>query len=104
MNSKAWGIAIVFWVFYCVVACNPKVIDNGDDPFIPTLQKPEASYCTPQAGGAVTITGSAGFEYRPYDTVNGGLGLIAGPKPIRWAEVRVTNTAGTLVQCTETDG
>src|SRR5689334_9374586 len=100
MRNKAWGLAILF-VGYCLVACSPKTIDSGGGEFIPTLQSPQISYCSSQSLSGVTISGSAAYEYR--NATVAGLGTVAGTRPIRYAEVRVTSSNGDLVQCTETD-
>ena len=46
----------------------------------------------------ITVTGNANFYYR-----QDGNGAIAGPSSIRFAEIRVINSAGTVVQCGKTD-
>ncbi len=74
---------------------------------IPTFQGPEVSYCsTPTVYGSstVTISGDANF-YRREPFVSGptaGLGAPGTARPIRRAEVRVTNSSGAIVQCAET--
>ncbi len=64
--------------------------------------KPIAPYCMHKKNFAdespVTVNGTAKFEYR-----ENGNGLIK-EAPIRYAEIRVTNAAGEVVQCAETDG
>ncbi len=47
---------------------------------------------------AVTISGTAGFDYRP-----NGNGAVTGPAPIRFAEVMVKDSTDRIVQCAETD-
>lgn len=76
----------------------------------PTYQGPkEPAYCggSPTSyGDAVTISGVAQYTAREVFLVsgsNGGLGSPSAPRPIRHAEVRVTNSVGDVVQCTETD-
>ncbi len=78
----------------------------------------ETDYCpgsTNYTGSTVTVSGTAKFTRRnPWGTEgagNGGLGgaLTTSPHPasehpIRYAEVRITDPAGNLVQCGETDG
>lgn len=67
---------------------------------------PEETYCSTVTAypGGVTITGMADYEYRLHDDVGGGLGAIeAGTLPIRAAEVQVIDSAGNIVQCTETN-
>lgn len=76
----------------------------------PTYQGPkEADYCggSPSTySDSVTISGTAQYTARePFgDKSNGGLGAPGSARPIRRAEVRVTNSSGEVVQCTETDG
>ncbi|MCJ8275742.1 MAG: hypothetical protein HRT44_10685, partial [Bdellovibrionales bacterium] len=48
---------------------------------------------------AVTITGSADYEYR----VNGNGAVSSTNNPIRYAEIVVTNSGGSIIQCGETD-
>ncbi len=61
---------------------------------------PPVTYCNNilSFNDSVTITGTAQYQYRA-----NGNGAVAGPNPIRHAEVRVTNTGGGVVQCGETD-
>jgi hypothetical protein len=56
---------------------------------------PSNTFATP-----VTVTGSASYEYR----TDGNGAVAATTRPIRYAEVQVTNSSGTIVQCAETDG
>lgn len=62
---------------------------------------PPAAYCSTVIpySSAVTIIGTAQYEYR-----TNGNGAVASPNPIRYAEIRVTSSAGALIQCGETDG
>jgi len=61
-------------------------------PYCPYL--PSNTYSSP-----TTVTGTAAYEYR-----TDGNGAVAGTtRPIRYAEVQVTNSAGTIVQCSETN-
>lgn len=64
----------------------------------------ESSYCTLNETfvSSYTIDGNAYYTKR---TMNGsGLTVaLSGNQPIRRAEVQVLNSAGTIVQCTETD-
>lgn len=61
---------------------------------------PAVPYCgsVSSYSSAVTITGSAEYEFR-----TNGNGAVATPNPIRRAEVRVTSSSGSIVQCGETD-
>lgn len=68
----------------------------------------EVGYCsTPQSyAGGVTITGTATFQAREIDEALSSpqKGLLAPgtPKPVRFAEYVVTDSAGSIVQCGET--
>lgn len=55
-----------------------------------------ASVVTPS--NPVTITGTAQYQYRA-----NGNGVVAGPNPIRYAEIRVSSASGAIVQCGQTD-
>lgn len=82
-----------------------KIINTIDNRTSPTYAgPPEEAYCSNVAVflDPVTITGTADFQYR----VASGAGLSTiqgGTKPIRYAEVRAKSSAGTVVQCGETD-
>lgn len=75
--------------------------DGGGDGLV---QKAEPSYCSSVTSytGGVTVTGTATYQYR---AVNPNLGLNGAPVSanIPHAEVVVVNSAGTVVQCSETD-
>lgn len=66
---------------------------------------PEAAYCTASLVplNPVTITGTARYQFRT-STSTGLGGVDPTPKPIRYAEVVVYNSAGAVAHCTETDG
>lgn len=61
---------------------------------------PSVPYCSTITtySDAITITGSANYEYR----INGN-GAVASPAPIRHAEIRVSDSSGAIIQCGETD-
>jgi hypothetical protein len=87
-----------------------KVVNTIDDRTSPTYQGPsEEAYCSNVAVyfNPVTITGTAAYQFRlPFGATffTGGLGAIESTtKPIRRAEVRALNSAGTVIQCGETD-
>jgi hypothetical protein len=65
---------------------------------------PEAAYCstTQTYSPSYTISGSATYQARVYNGT--GLGNAGSQQPIRYAEVVVKDSGGTVVQCTETDG
>ncbi len=92
------------------LGCSEKKSTNEiDDRTSPTYQGPaEEAYCSTASAVAspVTITGTAKFQWRQTfgNLIVGGLGAIENTtKPIRRAEVRAKNEAGTVVQCGETD-
>lgn len=63
---------------------------------------PESSYCSGTltvTGGSTNITANATFNR--YD--DGAGGLTSSTNKIRYAEVRILNSAGTVIQCGETD-
>ena len=76
----------------------------------PEFQGPsEPEYCddVTSYSSSVTISGTAKFVVRKAITsgVNAGLGSpdTSNPLPIKYAEVRVLNDGGSVVQCAETD-
>ena len=67
------------------------------------------SYCSNSSSisysTSYTISGTAKYEARqPFFTGGGGLGGAGTAQPIRYAEVRVTDSSGNIAQCAETDG
>jgi hypothetical protein len=62
---------------------------------------PSRTFATESTGAppARQISGHAFYEFR----VNGNGSISASPRPIRFAEVRVTDSSGALIQCAETD-
>ncbi len=68
---------------------------------------PEPEYCSTVAtySTTVNIRGTALYEYRTHfgSVSGGGLGPVESTqKPIRYAEVRVLNSSGNVIQCGET--
>ncbi len=57
------------------------------------------TYCSTQTSysPAHTITGTANYEYR-----SNGNGAVAGPNPIRFAEIMVKDASDNIIQCGET--
>lgn len=58
------------------------------------------SYCSTVTSysSPIVISGTAQYQYR-----SNGNGAIAGPNPIRYAEIRVTDASGNILQCGETN-
>jgi hypothetical protein len=120
MNGLSWGprgllaLSLSGCLGLALAGCDgTKTSSTSNGGSIPTYRAAEKSYCaTPISYSApkVTIDGLAQYKRRePYGTNTpgpGGLGTAAGASthPIRYAEVRVTNGAGVVIQCTETDG
>lgn len=98
------------------IACNGTTTIVGTSGRVsPTYQGPsESDYCytpTTYNSSYVTITGTAKYNARQiYTSGIGGLGSAdpahstrpAANKPIRYAEIKVTNSSGNIVQCAET--
>lgn len=109
MNFCGRQLLLLLSLTVAIGCSEKKKTTETDSRTSPTYQGPtEESYCsTVQAvANPVTITGTAAFQWRNSfgNLIVGGLGAIEGTtKPIRHAEVRAKNSAGTVVQCGETD-
>ncbi len=117
MWARVWAFTLGLSIVGCTSEDSANVATNGR--ISPTYAGPaELTYCTsPIAYGMpkVTISGNAKYTRRnPWGVVgvgSGGLGgaLTTSTHPatlhnIRRAEIRVTDGAGNVVQCGETDG
>lgn len=102
-----------FLILVGMMACTKtEIIDGGgtgavDGRVSVVYSGPsELSYCTVPTthtySPSYTITGTATFQARQVVS-NVGLGNAGTAKPIRYAEVRVTDSSGSVVQCAETD-
>jgi hypothetical protein len=105
-------------VLILISACGCKSKSGGSTStggrISPTYNGPaETAYCTPGTSYAntITVTGTARYTRRNAwgNTVSGGLGSAstsgshpATIHPIRRAEIRVTDSSGNVVQCSET--
>ena len=73
------------------------------------ISPPEREYCNTlftHTGVTIQVSGQARYQYREtvLDSQNEGLGDVsATANPIRHAQYEVTNGAGTILQCGETD-
>ena len=116
MHLRGFHHFPTFFILLCLplifsVGCSKSYKDKTGTTgrISPTYQGPkEPDYCggSPTSyGDYVTITGSATYQARePYGTKSsGGLGDPSTARPIRHAEVRITNSSGDVVQCTETN-
>lgn len=78
---------------------------------VTTVQRTEAEFCSSASAypSGITVTGTAVYRKREYSATacNGtdpGLGAEGADRPIRYAEVRVIDGSGTVIQCGSTDG
>lgn len=95
----------LIFVFFLVGCGVPKASRVGGGESIAILPGPaEESYCstTMTYSSPITISGSATYQARVASS--SGLGAAGAAKPIRYAEVMVKNSAGSIAQCAETDG
>ncbi len=110
-----------FWLIVLalgIAGCDSSSVTAGldEDSLSATTPGPaETPYCNSPItyASAVTITGTAHYLSRQFfgDALGGGLGSSdphaanhpAVESPIRYAEVRVLDTAGVVVQCAQTD-
>lgn len=98
--------------FLVLPACVPLQSDDGGGSPAPnpacTATQAEISECSSGTtySSGVTITGNAKFNKRTIVADSGGLVLGNATDiqlPIKFAEVRVLNSSGTVVQCGKTD-
>lgn len=99
-QRSSFFFSALFWSS-CVAslllsACGGGSGDGGSSA--PSQAPPDYCSTTITHSNAVTITGSAGYQYRA-----NGNGAVAGPNPIRHAEIIVHDSAGQTVQCGETN-
>lgn len=106
---------LVRYVFFSLIAaiflsgCNSSKTSSGSSGPSVTAPGPAiAAYCsTVQSHSSpVTVTGTAQYKRREIFgtrlTGTGGLGSAGAGRPIRYAEIVVTNSSGSIVQCGET--
>ncbi len=88
-------IDILMVLFFVFSACSGNEGGNSGGSVSNALP-----YCSSVTNysNPIVVSGSAQYEYR----INGN-GAVASPNPIRYAEVRVVDSEGTLIQCGETD-
>lgn len=90
--------------FTLLSGCGPTNFTTSPSPANAIASSPEAGNCTPVSAGAtpVTITGDAIYFYR---TTHSTIGLNGNPvsADIRFAEIAIYNSSGSLIQCGETD-
>lgn len=108
------ALAAMFCLLWILTACSSNDDDNGGGgggsgacgEGIPAASQSEPEYCTGVSlgagSGALTVTGTARYEYREA-TSSGLSGGTLPTRKIRHAEVRVLNSSGSVVRCVETD-
>lgn len=100
---RRWITAVFYGGTLALLAACGGGSGGGSSPD-DTSDATEADYCgsaLQSPSPRVTVTGTANYEFRVADS--SGLTNTIGTRPIRFAEVRVTDAAGSLVQCSETD-
>ncbi|MFN8791192.1 MAG: carboxypeptidase-like regulatory domain-containing protein [Bdellovibrionales bacterium] len=101
--QRAWGALFLIWI---LGACGEVVTTSSKTD----NSVPEPAYCAansiPVSGTPVTITGlQANYSYYPYLATNppANLSTSLATRGIPFAEVVITNSSGTIVQCSETN-
>lgn len=96
-KQRTLGLAAIFLL---VTGCSGG---SSNDSGSNIIKKPIRAYCTETHSYAsqspITVSGTARFEFR----VNGNGLVTTNPEPIKFAEVRVSDMAGNIAQCAETD-
>jgi len=104
------GLLLPLILAVSVFGCStPKTSPGGTSTGVTSPGPTIVAYCsTVQTHSpAITITGTAQYVRREIfgdstPSTSGGLGDPGAPRPIRYTEIRVTNSAGSEVQCGET--
>lgn len=106
MNKVVGGLWILS-VIPLFVGCGKVGLFGSPDDQGGAAQATEAAYCPflPQKSfsPSITVTGKASYFYRDNNSPTATGAVVGTPNPIRYAEVRVTNSSGAIVQCAETD-
>lgn len=91
-----------------LLACDKKVSSTSAPASCSNRVSPtysaalEESFCSPISyTGGITVTGNANYQPRVY--VSNGLGGAGSSQPIRYAEVVVKDSSGSIIQCGATD-
>lgn len=102
------------WTICLLLAALAGCAQNGEAPSAPvnpacpvaTLEISDCNASIPPGASPVVVTGTAQFYKRTTTLHLGQLVLgapIPSPLPIKFAEVRILNSAGTVVQCGKTN-
>ncbi|MCB0420735.1 MAG: hypothetical protein KDD61_07050 [Bdellovibrionales bacterium] len=103
-SSFCHFLLLVFIVFSMSCAQESSSPTSGRVSPIYSAGPPELSYCSSavaHGGATVTISGKAIYQAR--QLTGSGLGAPGAGAPVRYAEVRVTDSAGNVSQCAETN-
>jgi hypothetical protein len=97
---------VVLFIFYFALSsCQNSFNSDSSSSTSPTT--PEQGLCTvTYTGDGYTVSGSAKYYYRTRVVSNGSSYLsnpATTPNPIRLAEIHIYNSAGTLINCSQTD-
>ncbi|NCN95529.1 MAG: hypothetical protein GW917_02280 [Bdellovibrionales bacterium] len=108
MNRDSIFLLLLIISLLGVTSCSQKTSTSAATSTYEAIDPgaTEASYCAASTtySSPVTITGTATYQAREVygSPGSGGLGNAGTAKPIRYAEVTVKNSSGSIVQCTET--
>jgi len=97
MGTVQTIVLSIFIALFTIVGCSNEESNRSDSGSVGIALKPFCSSISEYTSG-VNITGQAMFEYR-----EDGNGAIGPARPIRWAEIQVTDPSGNIVQCGATD-
>lgn len=105
MKTHLYVLTLAFALYGCVPSQTETTTPAPSNPTCSSTQAEIASCAHVPVSGGVTITGKATFKKRTI--VNSGGELVLEDDsvelPIRFAEVRVVNSSGQVVQCGQTD-
>lgn len=98
--GRLFHLASSLLISTTLIGCGVVTTNSGSGP---VSSKPEASYCSSLTtpSNPIAITATANYFYRQTNVASG---LNGNPvsRGIPYAEVIVTNSSGTVVQCSET--
>jgi hypothetical protein len=102
---------LIFTVFLFSLSCSRLGTNETDNSTPPVISEINECLTNTTYSSPVTITGTAHFYKRGLNVTQSGgqvsqliLGApIATPLPIRFAEIRVLNSSGTVIQCGKTN-
>ena len=104
LNQRLQFKILALLISSLLIACSEEKETTSSDSCNDAPKKTEESYCSSVKSftDPVTITGTAVYERRAFTAFGLG-GKDSTNYPIRYAEVVVKNSSGTIIQCGETD-